>query len=241
MGQRPEDMPPQVAAGILVRVSESDGRRTASRWQTRRMAVHVVAEIVPGKLELLQGWVPSQPWLGGPDTSTLTRLGSYRFDDPDGEVGMETHFLGTADGNVLQVPLTYRGAPRTSGEASLITTMTHTVLGDRWVYDGCYDPVYVTALATAILTGGVQADLFLSTDAGMVAQPVSARVRGSGTPSAQVPDLQTFTVAHDGPMTLMRGSITLTLLRIPTAVAGTSTLTGTWPGQEAPLLLATIR
>jgi hypothetical protein len=204
------------------------------------MAIHFAAEIVPGKLELLQAWVPNQPWLGGADASTLTRLGSYRFDDPDGEVGIETHLLSTADGRVLQVPLTYRGAPRTSGEASLITTMTHTVLGDRWVYDGCSDPVYVTALATATLTGGTEAALFLSTDAGMVAQPVQTHVRGSGSPASQVPDLRMYAVTHDGPMTRMRGSITLTLLRIPTAVAGTSTLTGTWPGQETPLLLATI-
>ncbi len=68
------------------------------------MAVHQPATITPGKLELLQAWVPQQSWGAGADTSSLTRLGSYRFDDPDGEVGMETHLLGTADGQVLQVP-----------------------------------------------------------------------------------------------------------------------------------------
>jgi len=36
--------------------------------------------------------------------------------------------------------------------------MTQTVFGDRWVYDRCSDPVYVTALATVILTGGHEAD-----------------------------------------------------------------------------------
>ena len=35
----------------------------------------------------------------------------------------------------MQVPLTYRGAPRPSAEDSLVTTMTHTTLGDRWIYD----------------------------------------------------------------------------------------------------------
>jgi len=202
--------------------------------------MYIAAKIAPGKLELLQAWVPNQPWLGGLDTSKLTQLGSYRFDDPAGEVGIETHLLGTADGKVLQVPLTYRGAPRTSGEATLITTMTHTVLGDRWVYDGCSDPVYATALAEAILTGGHEADLFLSTEAGLVAQPTRTHVRGSGSPGAQAPDLRTFAVTHDGPTTRMSGTITLTLHRIPSAVAGTATLTGTWPGQETPLLLATI-
>jgi hypothetical protein len=63
--------------------------------------------------------VPHQPWLAGADASTLTRLGSYRSDDPDGEVGIETHLLGPADGRVLQVPLTYRGAPRPTTRRSL--------------------------------------------------------------------------------------------------------------------------
>ena len=73
--------------------------------QNHRMAVHHPAKIVPGKLELLQAWVPHQPWTGGTDTSTLARLGSYRFDDPAGQVGIETHLLGTADGQVLQVSI----------------------------------------------------------------------------------------------------------------------------------------
>ncbi|MGN6612111.1 MAG: maltokinase N-terminal cap-like domain-containing protein [Angustibacter sp.] len=60
------------------------------------MAVHHPATIVPTKPELLQAWVPQQPWVGAADASTATRLGSYRFDDPDGEVGMETHLLGAA-------------------------------------------------------------------------------------------------------------------------------------------------
>ena len=81
------------------------------------MAVHHPAKIVPGKLELLQAWVPHQPWTGGTDTSTLARLGSYRFDDPAGQVGIETHLLGTADGQVLQVSIAGdgRSAQRSEG------------------------------------------------------------------------------------------------------------------------------
>jgi hypothetical protein len=210
----------------------------------RRMAVHVKASVVPSKLQLLQEWVPEQPWLDGSDASVLTVVGSYRFDDPDGEVGIETHLLGTADSRVLQVPLTYRGAPRPNAEASLITTMTHTVLGDRWIYDACYDPVYVRALVTTILTGGAQAELFLKTDAGLVPQPVNTYVRGSGTAGCPVPGLQDFVVTHDGATTRMHDELTVTLLRTSGAVRpsdGESTLTGTWPGQQTPLLLATVR
>ncbi len=97
------------------------------------MAVHQLATVVPGKLELLQAWVPHQPWLDGADASTLPRLGSFHFDDPAGQVGIGTHLLGTADGRVLQVPLTYRGAPLRSAGSGLISTMTHTTRGDRWV------------------------------------------------------------------------------------------------------------
>jgi hypothetical protein len=190
---------------------------------------------------LLQAWVPHQPWAGGTDTSTLTRLGSYRFDDPDGEVGIETHLLGTADGQVLQVPLTYRGTPRPSAEHSLITTMTHTTLGDRWIYDACHDPVYVTALVTTILTGGREADLFLATDAGLVGEATTTHVHGSGSvPLVEVPDLSTPLVGHDGSATRIDAGVTLTLLRRPGTGAAGLALTGTWPGQETPVLLATI-
>jgi hypothetical protein len=206
------------------------------------MAVHHPATIVPTKLELLQAWVPHQPWAQGADTSTLVKLGSYRFDDPDGEVGMETHLLGTADGQVLQVPLTYRGAPRAGAEDSLITTMTHTTLGDRWVYDGVRDPVYVTTLVTTILTGGREADLFLLTDGGLVPEVVLTHVRGSGTMRPdQVPHLSGPVVRHDGSTTYIEAGVALTLPRIVTAAgAGGLSLTGTWPGQEVPLLLATV-
>lgn len=204
------------------------------------MAIVFDAQLVPGKLELLQAWVPQQPWLGGVDASNLTELGSYRFDDPDGEVGIETHLLGTSDGQVLQVPLTYRSAPRAGAEDSLITTMEHSVLGDRWIYDACSDPVYVTALATAILTGGREVNLFLSTDSGLVGQPRDAHVQGNGAPDAEVPDLGVLEVAHDATTTRMTGAIALTLFRIPTAVTDGSTLTGSWSGQEEPQLLAAI-
>ena len=219
--------------------------RPRSPWQAGWMAVHQPATIVPGKLELLQTWVPRQPWAEGADTTALSRLGSYRFDDPDGEVEMETYLLGTGDGQVLQVPLTYRGAPLAGAGHALVTMMTHTVLGDRWVYDGCHDPVYATALATVILTGGREADLFAATDEGLVLEVATTHVRGSGSsPSADVPDLQVPVVTHDGTTTRVDAGVALMLLRVPTTgpAAGTGglVLTGTWPGQQAPRLLVSI-
>jgi hypothetical protein len=204
------------------------------------MAVHHPATIVPSKIELLQAWVPDQPWLGDADASSLTRVGSYRFDDPDGEVGIETHLLRTGDGKVLQVPLTYHGAPRANAEDSLITTMTHTTLGDRWIYDACHDPVYVKALVTAIMTGGREADLFLATEAGLVQEPVDTHVRGSGAlPTTALPELSAPVVTHVGTVTLIHAGLEISLLRRPMQGAAELMLTGTWPGQDTPLLLAT--
>ncbi|MER7173872.1 maltokinase N-terminal cap-like domain-containing protein [Streptomyces mesophilus] len=48
------------------------------------------------------------------------------------------------------VPMTYRGAPLQGAEEALIGTTEHGVLGKRWVYDGCHDPVLVGELAALI-------------------------------------------------------------------------------------------
>jgi len=123
--------------------------------------------------------------------------------------------------------------------------MTHTALGDRWIYDGCHDPVYVTALATAVLTGGREADLFKTTEDGLVQEVNTTHVRGSGSASAaEVPDLSTFAVRRDETTTRFQAGISLTSLHVPTAATAVGTqglvLTGTWPGQQTPLLLAVI-
>lgn len=205
------------------------------------MAVHHRATIVPTKMELLQAWVPDQPWIGDADVSVVTRLGSFRFDDPDGEVGIETHLLGTADGQVLQVPLTYRGEPRPSARDSLITRMTHTTLGDRWIYDGCHDPVYVSALVAAILTGGREADLFMATDSGLVPEPVSTHVHGSGALSLdEIPSVSAPVVTHETTTTRIEAGVVVRLFRVPSPRMAEAMLTGTWPGQTTPLLLAAI-
>src|SRR4051794_16071626 len=112
------------------------------------MATLHQAQIRPSKLELTTSWLPGQPWAPGGEGAP-EQIGAFRFDDPDGEVGVETHLLRSA-GILLQVPLTYRGAPLQNGEPWLVGTMEHSALGRRWVYDGCGDPVYVTTLAAVV-------------------------------------------------------------------------------------------
>jgi hypothetical protein len=94
------------------------------------MAIIHKASISPTKAEILERL------LGGP----ATVLGAYRFDDPAGEVGVEGFIaqVGAADKHVV---LSYRSAPLDGADEHLVTTMEHTVLGTRWVYDGTADPV----------------------------------------------------------------------------------------------------
>ena len=212
------------------------------------MAVLHQAGLTPSKVELLQSWVPHQPWIGDTDVTTLEAVGAYRFDDPDGEVGLETHLLRAADGRTLQVPLTYRGSPLDGAESSLLATMHHSVLGQRWVYDACCDPAYVTALATTMLAGGMQAELDVVTDAGPKRLDATTRVWGSGIPTSAVPPIPSVSFSNEGTTTVISaGPLVLTILHAIESNHGNGAgsdakrLEGTWPGRDAPALLALVR
>ncbi|WP_138444994.1 maltokinase N-terminal cap-like domain-containing protein [Sinomonas susongensis] len=157
------------------------------------MAVIHEATLVPGKLELLGQWLESQPWAHIEESSeplSLARLGTYRFDDPEGEVGIEGFLLGGC-GAVLHVLLTYRGAPLKGAESALLGTMEHSVLGRRWVYDGLGDPVAVAALAKAARGQQEQAVLELHAGADVVGRRESdVRLRFSVDGSRSVPGSQ---------------------------------------------------
>ncbi|EKX60835.1 1,4-alpha-glucan branching protein [Streptomyces ipomoeae] len=104
----------------------------------------------PTKLELLASWLPTRPWYAdGPGEPRLTKAGGFRLDDPEGEVGIEFMVATDTSGSTpvhYLVPLTYRGAPLDGADHALIGTMEHGVLGKRWAYDGCHDPVLLTQL-----------------------------------------------------------------------------------------------
>lgn len=117
----------------------------------------------------------------------LRMITSFRFDDPAGEVGCETHIVAVtlpdAGEVVVQVPLTYRGAPLDDAPAeALVTTMEHSVLGERWVYEGAHDPVYVTELLLSITDAGGAAEQFLVEDDGSRSRIMQglANVHGTG-------------------------------------------------------------
>ncbi|HQZ00838.1 MAG TPA: hypothetical protein PKV13_08970 [Propionicimonas sp.] len=115
------------------------------------------ATLTPSKLELLAGWLPSQPWFKG-SADDLSKVASYRFVDPEGDVGIET-ILVRSHGVTYQVPLTYRSEPLDEAAAALLGTMEHSVLGTRYTYDAVADPVYVVELLRVVHEGDTEADL----------------------------------------------------------------------------------
>lgn len=122
--------------------------------------LHHGATLTPSKLELLGQWVGGQRWYAAKgQTPRLTRVFAWRLDDPAGAVGVETLIVrdDAGPGPVLyQVPLTYRSEELTEARAALVGTLRHSVLGERWVYDGTHDPVYAACLL-ALVQGRMQA------------------------------------------------------------------------------------
>ena len=210
------------------------------------MALLHQAEIRPSKLELVQAWAPRQPWFVGSTDTVFSALAAYRLDDPEGEVGIETVLMRQSDGAVVQIPLTYRGAPLDGAEQWLITTMTHTVLGDRWVYDGTGDPAYLAATATTALAGGVQAELVVEIDGQTVHREPTARVAGSGSQAVVVapPAVHEVSTRHEpGLTTASAGPLHVTVARYPGTLdlpAGDASIAGTWEGQHEPLHLVAV-
>lgn len=194
------------------------------------------ATITPSKLELLSGWVTDRPWFTG--ELPLTQLGAYRFDDPDGEVGIETFLLG-AGAATLHVPLTYRATPLHG--ATPVGTTEHTELGTRYVYDACTDPFWATAVVTAVLTGGTHAEQYIEVDGRLVPRGSTATAQGSGTPGTAVEAITSVTSRDAGPVTTVEaGPYEITLLRTAghaLAPSATGTLTVGWPGATPAVLV----
>lgn len=214
------------------------------------MAIIFAAELRPNKTELLDGWAPAQPWFAGESGLPLTSVASYRFDDPEGEVGVEILLVRAGTGPILQVPLTYRSEPLEGAQAWLVGTMEHSVLGKRWVYDGVGDPVYLLTAATAALCGESQAELIVHTDGGTTLREPSALVEGRKVPNAPVPELPLvtdLTVRNESSATVVEtGAMQLVVARhlgnssLPSPDASAGLISGTWQGQPESDVLVTV-
>lgn len=203
--------------------------------------VHRGASITPDKLELAQGWTSLHPWAQG--RLVVDKIAEYRFDDPEGEVGVETILWRLDDGEVCQVPFTYRAAPLAGAEEHLIGTTEHSVLGTRWVYDGCADPVWAQTLVGAILTGGRQEQMWFERDGQRIDVPARMQVWGSGEPGAEVPRLEPLgAVRHDAATTVSTwGGLQLRLVRaVGEPVEGEAVLRGRVGEEDRTYVLAAL-
>lgn len=189
------------------------------------MADIYAAQISPGKLEIVTDWLSTRPWAADVDlaASPLTAVSAYRFDDPDGEVGMEVHIVASGD-RTFQVPLTYRGAPLDGGDDHLITTMDHSVLGKRWVYAGMGDPLFRRRLDHAIATAGTSAKQFRVDDEGNRLEEITDVAHARGT----------------GPLPGAGDVELIDELTLDSPLEGTEAglLLGRWSGQEHSVVLA---
>ena len=180
------------------------------------------ATLTPTKLQLLAAWLPAQEWFIG-DSDDLERLASYRFVDPEGDVGIET-ILVRSLGVTYQVPLTYRDEELAEADDSLIGTIEHSVLGTRYVYDAVGDPVYMVELMRVIHEGDTEADLS----------------RGEKTMTVEGSGIVPVSNASGESMRVVR---VLDGSHVPGARTPLGTLTGTWTadGAQVEQVLAVLR
>jgi hypothetical protein len=205
------------------------------------MALFHRATITPTKTELIAQWAPTRPW--GPSAGEpIDVIGSYRFDDPDGRVGMETHLV-TAGGELMQVPLTYRDEPLDTAADALVTEMQHSVLGNRWVYDGLRDPLFVVMLAGVAMTGQGEALGMAVYDGRWYIAPSNVRIRGGGWTQERVP-VDGFALESDAAnaSVLRNDRFELTVFRRPVPGPRPAIgLTATWDDDNDAVVLAEVR
>ncbi|WP_280834898.1 maltokinase N-terminal cap-like domain-containing protein [Mycolicibacterium frederiksbergense] len=180
------------------------------------MAVVHRATLTPHKFDLITRWLPSQPWFD--DGGAIETVSSFRFDDPDGEVGIETFIVRSGE-REFHVPVTYRSAPLPGG--TLVGELEHSVLGHRWVYDGPTDEVYVSTTTLAIVTGGHEVEVFLADGTPVPRADTAATVSGTGRPGD-----------------VAAGDLVVARSLPADAPAGAPRLQASWPGRDAPVALA---
>jgi len=205
------------------------------------MALYHLAKITPTKSECIAQWAPTRPW-GPPPDEPVDVIGSYRFDDPDGRVGMEVH-LATVGGILFHVPLTYRDEPLAGTDGALITEMQHSVLGTRWVYDGLQDPLFVTMLAAVAMTGQGEALGMAVYDGRWYVAPSNVRIQGGGWTQERVP-VDGFELHSDeaAASVLRNDRFEVTMFRRPVPGPRPAIgLTATWDGGADAVVLAEVR
>ena len=205
------------------------------------MAILHKATLTPSKPELIEAYLPTVAEFeiaAGP----IEHLGAYRFDDPDGLVGIESHLVRVADGRTIHLPLTYRNDPLPGAESWKVGTLEHSVLGTRHVYDAVGDPVYVAELVRVIATGGTQVPLIVDLgDGATLERDNVVFVNGSGS-AADSPSVDVGAASREGTITAISlGQASVIVRHAPRPGAGKGAfLAGTWPGSDDASVLAEV-
>ncbi|MGK0226617.1 MAG: hypothetical protein ACI8XD_001435, partial [Thermoproteota archaeon] len=155
--------------------------------------------------------------------------------------GIETHLVKSG-ADVLHIPLTYRSEPLGGAEEWGIGTLDHSVLGKRWVYSGCADPVYATELIRAILTGGTQVEQYFEEGEERLYRESTATVLGSGAADTPVPKISgVHAESFDADTLIDAGGVQVVVrhgLSTPEPDSASGTLSGIWSGTVTPVVLA---
>ncbi|MDO5676212.1 MAG: hypothetical protein Q4G35_01755 [Propionibacteriaceae bacterium] len=189
----------------------------------RTAEVYFGATLAPSKTELLQAWLPSQPWFSG-DPAKVDRVANFRFVDPDGEVGLDAMVLSDGE-HTYFVPVTWRAQPMEYAEP--IGTLEHSALGTRYGYDGAVDPVFMQELERVIREADTHAGI---NDEHGNAVPLAMHVKGSGVVPGEAPEAE---------LQIMR--VLDRTMDVPGDAVGT--LLGDWTDGDGPRkdLLAVLR
>lgn len=214
--------------------------RACARAYADPMARLHAATLTPTKVELIERWAPTQPWCP-PTRLPIELIGAFRFDDPEGQVGMETHLVRSGE-VVMQVPLTYRSQPLAGADDALVTKMEHSVLGTRWVYDGLRDPHLVFMLAAVAMTGQGEALSMVEDEGRWFIAPSKVRITGGGWTGGRVSVDRFEVLEGDQSAALFRNDrFELKAFRRPrTGPRPAMGLTATWDGQSEPVVLAEV-
>lgn len=205
------------------------------------MSIVHKATLTPPKDELFAAWIAARPWASSLG-AVGDRIGSYRFDDPAGRVGIECTLVPVGR-TVVHIPLTYRDAPLDGAEDYLVTTAEHSVLGKRWVYDACADPVAVKVLLGAALSGASQAPMDVYENGRIVERrPAVVTARGTGNwPAARTPHrVDGVTIRRLGAEALLEAAgWSITVKRVvdgAPAVGDAAGIEVTWPDGSGRLV-----
>lgn len=201
------------------------------------MSIVHKATLTPSKKEIFGAWLATQAWCEGDLTGTI---GSYRFDDPAGRVGIECVLLEVGE-SIVHLPVSYREAPLDGAEDFLMATTEHSALGTRYVYDACADPVAVRVLLAAALTGATQEPMDVY-DQGRLVERRGTVVTATGTGSRSrdaVPHFDGVTIrAHGAESRVEVGGFVVVVKRVVdgSEADGTETVQVTWPDGTGSLV-----